>query len=898
MSYEEPSVNVFQNLGISPSASVTDRPALILGPDLQTVRFSNLTERALGLLGAYDSANETGYVWPGKEAGAVVDQAAARLHVVDGLLRYFASTSQVIESTYQDDGFRNRLRCATLAFQTANGTSRSAVFRERDVKVGDHVKVTGTDLDDETLVFNAKVSGFVADPVAAAVDASEDDDNQATVSAGATVTAVSGNTNTTALESGDVDASAYDGAADGDVEDVYTVEVLSTVPLLVSITSASGNDDVASLAVTVDEEADLGTRGATFTLGAGSGLAVGQAWEVAVRGTFTAVTATAAGTYTGLEDTTYVIEVTKGGDFADSPKISVSTTTGLDASGPHTVTSTSPILIGQYGVTVALSGQPLRKGDRFFVDATAASEGAVRTLVLDKSLPLDFLGAGDIESSLPTPDVAIELSLVRTVEIPKNRIGHAPAVNFSTSATEITVKDGILLQDAEWVDADGDQLDLSLVGGTLHAGYSAFRAENTTEVQYIEAGDSLSDFFTTTGVDNPIALAVSIAMANSAGARVGFLAVPSSDIDDWNAALDILTVTDDVYGIVPCSQDPEVVAAVAAHVASVSGPDTGRWRTLFCSPLVPRSFAVSADMLATISDDPDTSGAQNTIVIAEGASFVSDGVRPGDTLRYAFQQDGFGSEAYATAAIDAVISEDELRLVSGPSAAVNVAAKIEVWRTRTNAEQATAVAASSASFGDRRVRALYPDVVEVAGTSVPGYHLGAAAAGLRSGTMPHQGLTGISLAGLSGVSALQGWSRSNLNTAAAGGTWLVVRSTRTGAIYTRHALTTDMASVNYKEEAVTSNIDDISYTLLNAFASFRGRTNVTPGNLEYIRTSANGILEAKNAVNTSVTLGSQITEIGDIVVAPHPVFRDRAVMAVNPLVPYALNNLEIHISLA
>lgn len=899
MSYVEPSVNVYQNLGVSAGSVVTDRPALILAPDYQTVRFDNTTERASGLLGSYNPAADAGYVWPSKQVGAIVDQADAALFVVDGLLRYFSSSSEAIESTYQDDGFRNRIRCATLAFKTANGTSRSAVFGQRDVKAGDHVKLTGVSLEDgEALVLTAKVTGFVADKTAATVDASEDEDNQATSSAAATVTAVSGNTNTTALVSGDVDPSAYDGSADGDVTETYTVEVLSVSPLLVSITSASGNDDVASKAITLGDEEALGTRGATFTMDAGSGLAVGQAWEVAITGDFTAVTATASGTYTGPSDTTYIVEVVKGGEFADSPKIQVSTTTGIDASGPHTVADTGAILIGQYGVSVALSAEPLNKGDRFMIAATAAADGAVRTLVLDKSLPLDFLGAGEVGSSLPTPDLALELSIVRTTEIPKNRKGHAPLVNFSTSATEITAKQGIVLQDAEWVDEDGGDLDMSLVGGTLYADYRAFRIANTAEVQYIDDLDTIDDFFTTTDSDNPIALAVQKAMANSDGVKVGFLAVADNTANAWNAALDILSVTSDVYGIVACTQDRALIDAVHAHAASMSDSDTGRWRVLLCSPSVASTEAISEGAMATITDDPDTSGAQNTIVAAEGATFVTDGVRAGDTLRYGYTQDGFGNESYSTSVIDAVISEDELRLVTGPTLAVNVAAKAEVWRTLTTAELAEKVKDTAASFGDRRVRCIYPDTVEVAGESVPGYHLAAAVSGLRSGVMPHQALTGIALSGFSGLPALQGWSRSSLNTAASGGAWLIVKDTKTGSIHTRHAVTTDMASINYREEAVTSNIDDISAALLQAFADIRGRTNVTDSNLAYIRTTAQGTLEAKNTANTSVNLGDQIEEIGDIIVTRHPVLRDRVVMAINPLLPYALNNLEIHISLA
>ena len=60
-------------------------------------------------------------------------------------------------------------------------------------------------------------------------------------------------------------------------------------------------------------------------------------------------------------------------------------------------------------------------------------------------------------------------------------------------------------------------------------------------------------------------------------------------------------------------------------------------------------------LLATLEDDPDTSGTQYTLLtVPAGTSrFVTDGVKPKDVIRYLFTTDGFGGTVYTEFVIDA-----------------------------------------------------------------------------------------------------------------------------------------------------------------------------------------------------------------------------------------------------
>src|SRR5690606_11786055 len=138
-------------------------------------------------------------------------------------------------------------------------------------------------------------------------------------------------------------------------------------------------------------------------------------------------------------------------------------------------------------------------------------------------------------------------------------------------------------------------------------------------------------------------------------------------------ALDILEDRTDVYGLVPLTRDQTVLDLFEAHVDAQSSATVNRWRVLWVNVEVKAAVAVVSEdtssdgnvVKAVVEDDADTSGNQYTIVrVTTGNSdFEENGVRAGDELRISFTTDGFGNETYTSYVIDAVLSEDSLRLV-------------------------------------------------------------------------------------------------------------------------------------------------------------------------------------------------------------------------------------------
>lgn len=936
--YVKPQPAVYQEFVIAPSLITQNLRPVIIGPDYQLVRYSEAGEKALGLLGAYVPDDETCYSWPNREAGAVVDQDATRVFIDDALLQYFSSASvsgASIEASFCDPtygGYKNRIR-ANFNW-AANGSSypRVSALLNRDVKVGDTILIQGS-VDGSVVEHLTYVSGLIYDQTASVIDAPEADAvNQVASTASASAAQTAGEENNVDIAS--ASAASYDGLADGDVSEVYTIEVLTggdpsdsgNLPLL-KVTSASGNDDdLAVVPEVFDTPTSIGSRGLTVIFSTSSGsssspgadqsvFVAGQTWEVTVTGAFTVSAASASGTYTGPSDTIYIVEVVTGGLWSNSPKIQVSTNTGIDASsGLHTLQpavegddslGSAAVAIGNYGVSISFDESGLVKGDRFYISATAAANAAVKTLSLGKNLPAGLLGLDEDGDCDTAPSLTVTLYIKKNIEVSENRTGYAPVVNFRTNATQVCLNSGILAYDSSWTDAGGEMAALPVKGGTAYAEYRAFRQEYVRSVNSIQDVGDAADAFAALDSGNPLAYGVQKALANANGATVLFVAVADNSIESWARAAGLLEQRSDTYAIAPMTFDRAVRDLFQAHAESMSGPLVGRWRRIYGVGEAASDKQILAasgsPLLATISDDPEADGTQYTFVEATNTTsalnFTDAGVKAGDILRISYRTDGFGVATYSEYAIDAVLSDDSVRLVDGPDVPSSVASRFEVWRTLSAADIAQEVATDSGSFGSSRMVNIWPDYIDAAGETVPGYYLGAAIAGAVGGVVPQQGLTNVEISGFDAVPrTTDTFTEDQLDTMGAAGTWIVTQDPATGKIYTRHALTTDMSLLEKREEAIGRNFDAISFTCLNTIAPYTGVANITPSLIAEVETNLKDILEYLSSPGTATsTLGPQIISYEILEIAQHPVLKDRLVMRVKPELPYPLNDPELHL---
>lgn len=918
MAYVLPRVLVYQEFRVAPTATEAPRQAHITGGHARLFRYSDEDEKEIIALGEYDPVSDAAYEWPERPAGAQVDFGYTKLFVDGAKLRYFQDLIGSGGLVTPVSGYKNRVRVANHALK-ANGTAypRSEDLLDRDVKVGDTVYIRGVGTDAENYELWTTVRGFKGDAVAAAVEAADDaDTNKATQGASVSIDNL-GVKNTISLTA---DGSGYDGRADGDISEVYTIEVtkgsvggdLSTARL--RITTASGRDqdsDVAprdaggftaigarGLLVEFDRnETTSASSAAGLEEIAPDDLVVGHKWRVTVNQAFTAPTATSGGTYTGTRDTNYIVEVTKGGAFADSPEITVTTTTGVDKSGPTKVTAAATAFaVGTKGVTVSFAGSSgLCKGDKYYVEATAETEGLQKTLILADDLPEKIQAASDLD---------IKLFIKKDIQVEKNRVTEPPLTNWSTADTQFTVASGITLYDDSWTD-DGEPVALPLEGGTL---YVEYRCWLPTYVGELESATDVADLPNLLGQahpDNPLYWGVYMALLNADGQPVRFTAVQDpNDTDEWLKQLDILVGREDIYNLVPLTTNQTVLDAWKGHVESQSSPENGRWRGAFFGITVGKVKAIVSEAtttdgepaLAVLSDDPQATGTQYTrlSVPAGNAKFITNEVEPGDTVRYLYSTDGFDNDTYLEFTVDEVISENTLRLVEGGDLAITVPQKVEVHRTLTPSGLVQEVKDAVGKYASRRVVAVVNETVGNAGLTFDGYFLAAALAGLRSAVNPHQGLTNVTVDGIDDVGPLvKGFNGSQLNEIAGAGGWIVAK-TPDGHFINRHAVTTDNTDLNRREEMIRVNVDSISYQLLAILEPYIGQANVVADVLTDMRNALTSALD-ELTVNRTPRIGPQLVSYTIRDLRQHALLKDRVVIIIDLVVPYPINNIELRL---
>lgn len=910
-----PQVRVFQEFNLLPAAIADPLRAYIFG-DHYEVRTYEKAKSLIGL-GAYDPDSDTDYPYPAREAGEIVDQDFSRLFIDDALIRYWRD-SEVPGVTFAPASPNHVDADGTFSFATTDSASRDSSL-PKDVEAGDRVLVKNpNDLSDTLLT---SIRSVVRETVAGSFAASTaDSDNESSTTA--STTAVSAPASNYSVS---IDATAYDGTVDGNLTDRYTVRISKSGGPGVAefdLLSDSGLDDEFGIQITaLGTPISVGDRGLDVTFDGGSesssssssadgslaynDFQAGQEWVFDVSGDYDVVSNPYVDTgdaFTGPKDATYILEVIQGGD---SPRIAYRTTTGIDA-GELDLTLDQLTAIGQYGLEVAFGpgydagagssssssdasalGYRLVKGDIFYVQATAPTEGRAYRLTLADTLPSSMLAEADLE---------LDIYDQQNIEVTERRYLAPGVYNFTQDSNEVTVAGGIT-----FFGSSGDPLNGSpVIGGQLYFGYRALSQDWVNEVQSVSNVSELGNYFTDLTPDNPLGFAVKKAVENSNGTAVRFIGIPTNDLAGYTQALNKTLEREDVYSFVPLTQDQAVLNAVVGHVQGLSSPEKGRWRIAWVTtPLAAESRVVGDDttpILGTIQDNPGDAAGTNRLVTATNGQFLANDVQAGDELRYNYGVDSFGDPTYSTAVVDQVISETQLLLVTGPSSAVNVASQLEVWRTLDTDAQVNELVAGN-PYSSRRVYNVFAGGATIDGfAGVADYFLAAAYAGLRSGVAPHQGLTNVELGGVEAVPFMTITLNGNqLDTLANAGFWLTYQDAVDGSIFCRKQISTDLTDLNTTEQSITTNLDSQSYYYKNTLKPYIGRTNNVQTVHNLIRADLEAAFEFFLNNGRTPTLGGQLVAATIEELRPSVVERDKLVITVSIQLPYPINLIDLNL---
>lgn len=628
---------------------------------------------------------------------------------------------------------------------------------------------------------------------------------------------------------------------------------------------------------------------------------------------------TSAGTPTFVAGNYWVVAVK-----AATPQLQINDSAGIDQASTVVVAAGDTVSVGLNGVTLVVPANGNTLGgfatdgclgynDRFSIDATASQPAQVQTLVLDSNVPVDVLpgqdAAGDANN---VPDrFQLELFMVRSgVEIPAEQ--HDPAMapgtfNWVAALANLTVNAGITLTDDEWVDGLGDHPYLPVESALL---YSQYRALLTNYVGAIGEMVDPAEVIPALGPidpDNPLAYLAYAALLNSASVVVRYSAVPSNDLAGYLAVLALIEKPDTVYGLVPAARDEAINAAIKAHVEAMSNEFNKRWRICFISEPTPSEIAkvnstthpLGNDWQATIVDDPANPGQITKVIFTEDCGLIAN-ARVGDELRYGYATDAWGNQAYLTGVIASIASNTVCYLVTSIGAPIALAARTEVWHSLSVTEQAAQVKAQAEAYASRRVYYLFPDTIQAGGLTYDAQYAAAVVAGLRSASVPQQGLTNVELIGIDNIPATYNlFTPTQLDTIASGGVLIVTQDIRAGQVYVRHQLSTDFQSGDLRlyEMSMTTNIDSCSYYFAALLRPYIGRFNVTPDLIEVLRTQMEAGINYLGSFTSVGLLGPQLLldQTKLISVAQHPTLRDRVIIRVRVGLPPPLNNIDLYL---
>ncbi len=439
--------------------------------------------------------------------------------------------------------------------------------------------------------------------------------------------------------------------------------------------------------------------------------------------------------------------------------------------------------------------------------------------------------------------------------------------------------------------ADDDQLilDADLIGsstpvGKIYVSYRALRldvsagAEEPTLLEY-ESTSDMQDALGDSTTDNPLSLGMYFALLNAPSQAVSGIGVgeisatkPDGTLDGYQEALEFLE-GQEVYVMVPLTQDPSVHQIFQTHVDSMSESDNKAERILLFNQAFP-AYATATTVAS------GTSGNTEEVVGEEEGSFTTSvnltdaEVEAGDYLVVSAlatsdeSPDAVnGTQALYGVEIVGVDSGDDFALeIDFTDRTEEDDGQDFSWDTddwddlvdvtwtvyragsaiSAKSDQRDAVAEIGEGFEDRRCFHIWPSkvVADVDGSSsvLEGFYLACAVAGWIGEKNPSQGMTNSTVSGFTGLKYSNSYfSASQLDRIAGGGQMIFIQESQNAALKCRHQLSTDTSTVQYRELSITKAIDYVAKFFRDALSSQIGKFNITQSFMDALSVQIQGL---------------------------------------------------------
>lgn len=285
------------------------------------------------------------------------------------------------------------------------------------------------------------------------------------------------------------------------------------------------------------------------------------------------------------------------------------------------------------------------------------------------------------------------------------------------------------------------------------------------------------------------------------------------------------------------------------------------------------------------TDDVTSTATQDDAFIRffdSAATFIADGVLPGDIIEVPSNPNGVFSADDKQFVVNTLISEQRIEIVniSAGSYQSNTATvehelphldnrlgtgtlvaqgslRYRVIRELTRDQQVTDLVSVSQSLNSRRAILAWPDTIKVAGlvdgslpnngdgsaadaASQEGYYMGCVIGGMTAGLPSHQGFSRLGCAGIDQIyNAGDYFTERQLTDISDGGWYVFAQDTPSSLPYSIHQLTTDPSTLESGEYSIVKNFDFVSLFFLDVLEPFLGIWNVNNDTIGFIRQALN-----------------------------------------------------------
>lgn len=454
-----------------------------------------------------------------------------------------------------------------------------------------------------------------------------------------------------------------------------------------------------------------------------------------------------------------------------------------------------------------------------------------------------------LKRNLPSPDGGATVTAV--VKRPTKEDAIIESQFITANEDAVTVDKGVKVSTAVTDTA------AQVVSATVYLSYRALRRDIANDFLTITSQSNAEAKIGSVNINNPMSVAASLIASAVSDMSYSILPIETDDANGYRQALDILSTNEDIYVIVPLTNDKDVVSAYASHCTTLSEPEKSKWRIMYASQEMP-----STKVMVEINDGQLVKGStENECYIKDTANgmFVTNNARVTDfvdiynasnSYQYSLQILEVLNESVVTCSTTKWMrtSEGYSELEDKVTVSTQEAVKYEVVRVLDTQGVAEAISGIADSFKNKRLRLVYPDTIMLNINSVsemvPSYYLCVTLGAMRAGYPPHQGFSTIGLSGISRVlRANNMFSDDQLADMAGNGVFWVVQDTPEELPYVLYQTTTDNTQLETAEDSCVAVVDYASRYLKINLKKVLGRYNVNTISVNYVKTVINSVLD-------------------------------------------------------